>query len=548
MFTASVAFLTLLGLAIRVSNFDQGLFGDELSTYWIVHDHSLGRVLSIVRSNDEITPPLYFILGWLTLKIGAAPEWVRLPSLLAGTATIPMVYLIGVRTIGRASGLVAAAVMALSPFMIYYSDEARAYSLMIALVAASTLALLAAIRTRRTRWWVIYAVCSCAALYSHYTCVFPLAGQALWVLWKQRQALRACALANLGVLIGFAPWIPGFIADNNSPTTKILSFLEPFEWRPVRKALEEWSIGYPYVRVSEVPGNLAWALIAVGVLVALAAGGLRLWRILRTSRAPFATSLRRIPAGAALIVILALSAPVGEAVVSAVGTNLFGARNLNASWPGLSVAIGGVIAAAGVPLSIACAALVLGGYAIGAAKTFGPDVSRPQYAEVANAIEQRWKPGDVVVDGASVVGYIHLTPVSLTGLDVYLPQTHPVVRLGLSNIEGPAFGNPPPPLQTQIQEAYQRAHDHSLFLVTYADPSATPQAASVLREQDLPVQRTEALKRYVELIGGPGLALRGFGRSAGGIASALPRGKQCPDFLRPNAARAHRDHGSRRRR
>jgi Dolichyl-phosphate-mannose-protein mannosyltransferase len=510
--TASVASLTLLGLAIRVANFDQGLFGDEISTYWIVHGRSLGGVLSIVHSNDEITPPLYFILGWLTLKIGGGPEWVRLPSLVAGTATIPLVYFLGARTVGRAAGLIAAAVMALSPFMIYYSDEARAYALMMAFVAGSALALLAATRTGRTRWWVIYAVCACGALYSHYTSVFPLAGQALWVLWKQRQVIRAFALANLGVLIGFAPWIPGFIADNNSPTTKILSFLQPFEWRPVRTALEEWSVGYPYVRTSEVPGNLARVLIAAGLLVALAAGGLRLWRILRTSRLPLASSLRRIPAGAALIAILALSAPVGEAIFSALGTNLLGARNLNASWPGLSVALGGIIAAAGVPLSIACAALVVGGYAIGAVKASGPDVSRPQYAQVATAIEQRWKPGDVVVDGASVVGYIHLTPVTLTGLDLYLPQTHPEVKLGISNSDGPSFRNPPPPLPIQIQDALRRARGHSLFLMTYLfDPSVPPEAVSVLRQQDFPGQRADVMRRFVELLGGPGLLLSGSG-------------------------------------
>ncbi len=512
LFAASVAVLTLLGLAIRLSNFDQSLFGDELSTYWIVHGHSLGHVVSIVRSNNEITPPLYFILGWLTLKLGGAPEWVRLPSLVAGTATIPLVYLLGARTVGRAGGLIAAAVMALSPFMIYYSDEARAYALMIAFVTASTLALLAATRTGRTRWWVIYAVCSCAALYSHYTSAFPLAGQALWVLWKQRQAFRAWALANIGVLIGFAPWIPGFIADNNSPTTKLLSALQPFEFRPVRMALEQWSVGYPYVRVSDVPGNVARALIAAGVLVALAAGGLRLWRILRISRVPLAASLRRIPAGAALVAILALSTPVGEAVFSALGTNLLGARNLNASWPGLSVAIGGIVAAVGVPLSLACAALVVGGYAIGAIKASGPDVSRPQYAHVAKAIEQRWKPGDVVVDGASVVGPFHLTPVSLTGLEVYLPRTHPEIGLGLPTSGGPTFGTPPPPLQTQVQDALRRARGHSLFLMTFiSDPSVPARAASILRQQDLPGQRAEAMNRFVELIGGQGLLFSGSG-------------------------------------
>jgi hypothetical protein len=487
-FTASVAGLTLLGLAIRVANFDQTLFGDELSTYWIVHDRSLGDVLSIVHSNDEITPPLYFILGWLTLKVGGAAEWVRLPSLVAGTVTIPLVYLLGARTVGKPAGLVGAAVMALSPFMIYYSDEARAYALMIALVTGSALALQAAIRTGRTRWWVVYAVCSCGALLSHYTSVFPLAGQALWVLWKQRQALYAYALANVGVLIGFSPWISGFIADENSPTTKILSALQPFAFAPVRQALELWSVGYPYLPLSNLPGKVGWTLIAAGVIVALAAGCLRLWRILRTRDVPLLSSLRRIPAGAALVAILALATPVGEALFSAVGTNLLGARNLNASWPGLAVAIGGIVAAAGVPLSLACAALVVGGYGIGAIKTLGSDASRPDYAGVAHAIEQSWKPGDVVVDGGSVIGgrrgTFHLTPVPLTGLDTHLPPTYPKIRLGLPISEDPfSPGDPMPSLQDQAREASRRARSHSIFLIALVPgASRSGQAASILRQ------------------------------------------------------------------
>ena len=62
--------MTVLGFALRLATFDQSLYADELSTYWIVHDRSLGDVVSSVRSNDEISPPLYFVLAWLTLEIG----------------------------------------------------------------------------------------------------------------------------------------------------------------------------------------------------------------------------------------------------------------------------------------------------------------------------------------------------------------------------------------------------------------------------------------------------------------------------------------------
>jgi hypothetical protein len=298
---AAVAGLTLLGLAIRLANLDQSLFADELSTTWIVDGHSLGDVVSSVRSDDEITPPLYFILAWLSLQVGSGLEWLRVPSLIAGTATIPLVYLLGMRTVSRAAGLVGAAVTALSPFMIYYSTEARSYALMIALLTASTLALLAALRGGRARWWGVYALCACGALYSHYTSVFPLAAQFAWVLWAHRDAIRALLLANLGVLIGFAPWIPGFIADTDSPTTEILSLLQPFTAGEVGLAVEQWAVGYHDVELDTMPGNVAFALIAAGLLIGAAAGALRASRWLRRSDMPLSTALRRVPPSIVLV-------------------------------------------------------------------------------------------------------------------------------------------------------------------------------------------------------------------------------------------------------
>jgi 4-amino-4-deoxy-L-arabinose transferase-like glycosyltransferase len=472
-----VAGLTLLGLAIRVAEFDQSLLGDELSTYWILHGHSLGDVLSSVRSNDEITPPLYFILGWLSLKVGPDPEWVRLPSLVAGTATIPLVYLLGARTVGRGAGLVGAAVMALSPFMIYYSVEARSYALMIALLTASTVALLAAVDSGRARWWIAYAACSCGALLSHYTSVFPLAAQFGWMLWAHREAIRALLLANLGVLVGFAPWIPGFIADNNSPTTKILSALQPFTVGAVRFALENWAVGYPYVRLDTAPGHVAGVLIAVGLLIAIVAATLGAWHRLRRSRMRLGTAVRRIPPRIVLVATLAIATPLGEAIYSAFGTNLLGARNLNASWPGLAVAIGAIVTAAGMPLALASGGLVIAGYGIAAARTLDPDLARIDYADAARTIEARWRPGDVVVDAAP------LTPVPLTGLDVYLPQTHREFRLGLPVSNHPfMIGDPVPPANRLIAEALEAAEGRSVLLVTHSDLSAPAgQASGLLR-------------------------------------------------------------------
>ena len=132
----------LVGATLRLIVAGQSLFADELSTYWVVIEHGFGGMLSTINGDAEITPPLYFIASWLTTRLGVTPELLRAPSLVAGRATIPLIYLVGCRTVGRTAALLAATLTTLSPFAIYYSAEARGYALMIAFVVGLTLAML----------------------------------------------------------------------------------------------------------------------------------------------------------------------------------------------------------------------------------------------------------------------------------------------------------------------------------------------------------------------------------------------------------------------
>ena len=291
---------------------DQSLFADELSTYWISATHSLGGVISLMYGTDkiphaEITPPLYFVASWFTTQFGHSPELLRLPSLVAGALTLPVVYLLGLRTVGRPAALLATAVTALSPFMIYYSAEARSYSVMMFFVATSTLAMLLAVDTRRTRWWVLYAVCSCAAIYTHYTCGFVLLVQFVWLVWAHPDLRRAVVLANLGVIVGLLPWATGLINDFHSPTTQILSALSPFTFDYMRLSFEHWALGFPYVNaggLGALPGTVAMVLLGLAAVVAVIGAatqldGLRAW-------------IGRLDRRILLIFALALAAPVGE--------------------------------------------------------------------------------------------------------------------------------------------------------------------------------------------------------------------------------------------
>jgi hypothetical protein len=462
----AVAVVTAVGLAIRLVLVRQSLFADELATYWDVANRGLGGVVSTVHSDAEITPPLYFVVAWLTTRVHLAPELFRAPSLVAGTAGIPIAYLLGRRTVGRPAAVVAAGLVALSPFMILYSTEARGYSLAMTLVMLSGLAMLKAVDGGRVRWWVLYGVCSCGAVYTHYTAAFVLAAQLGWLLWAEPRARRAALLANAGAAVAFLPWVSGFVNDLNSPTTAILSALEPFTLEDVRISLEHWSVGYPYAipttTVGALPGNFALVLLGLGLAGAVTS--VVRSRLRRLPRYPPGPGRGRL----ALVALLALAAPLGEAAVSTVSTNLFGTRNLAVSWPGLALGIAAILFAAGRRVRYVAVTLVLVSFAIAAAKMLEARFGRPDEQAVARFIEHRATPGDVVIDGVVVSpGPINALEVSLRGPTRLFRAGQPEER------DHPfGFGDRVPPIPDVAHRAAAAARGRRIFLVSHESRTA----------------------------------------------------------------------------
>jgi Dolichyl-phosphate-mannose-protein mannosyltransferase len=465
----TVVALTAIGAAIRVAVAHQSVFADELSTYWISATHGLGGVLSLLYgtgriAHAEITPPLSFVLSWLSTRLGSTPELLRTPALLAGTATIPLVYALGLRTVGRRAALVAAALTAFSPFMIYYSAEARAYGLMMFFVVCATLAMLLAIDSGRGRWWVVYAGSSAAAFYTHYTCLFVLAAALLWALWAHPESRRRLLLANLGAALLVVPWIPGLINDLTSPTVKILSALSPFTAHDVRLDIEHWAIGFPYTvagRLPDLPGVPALLLLACAALMAAVAPAARALAGGREAACAIRASARSLLESRILLVLaLLLATSVAEAVVSALGNHIFGVRDLAASWPYLALAAGAALAGAGERLGVLAAVLAIVAFALGASKLSESRFQRPNFQAAADYVAAHAGSHDVVLDATP-------TPGPLTGLDVTLHRRLPVFRaLEPAERDHPfGFSDPSVPLRTGVSRAVAAADGARVFLV-----------------------------------------------------------------------------------
>ena len=129
--------ILLLALGLRLYRLDgQSLWYDEGTSVVLA-----GRdVAAIVQgAAADIHPPLYYVLlhFWARL-FGSSEVAVRLLSAIAGLGVVGAVYLLGRRLFDQQVALVAALLAALSPFLVYYSQEARMYILAALLGAVST--------------------------------------------------------------------------------------------------------------------------------------------------------------------------------------------------------------------------------------------------------------------------------------------------------------------------------------------------------------------------------------------------------------------------
>ncbi|MFL7792300.1 MAG: glycosyltransferase family 39 protein, partial [Anaerolineae bacterium] len=261
-----LSFLAIIALGAFLRFYQIGATGlwiDEAFSIWMGRQ-PVGQMLDwLVRIDQH--PPLYYLMLRLWMRLGDGEAVVRALSALCSTLTIPVIYLLGRRLADRGVGLLAALILAVSPFHVYFAQEARMYALLalnasLALYAlvrlltdprAATLALGRQLAGFWREWWtthcrpplrtietdlawLAYAVFTAATLLTHNTAVFfPLATN-LFILGSLtiRRALPPSSsrpfvslslhlpplcnwlLAQAGVLLLWSPWLPDFISQS----------------------------------------------------------------------------------------------------------------------------------------------------------------------------------------------------------------------------------------------------------------------------------------------------------------------------------------------
>jgi hypothetical protein len=364
--------LTALAGALRFATLgQQSLWEDETVTYWLL-EGGLGHVLHQLP-HTESTPPLFFVLeSGAGALLGRSELALRAISALAGTATVPLVFAIGRRTVSARAGLVAAALVAVSPDLVWYSQEARAYALMVALVAATLylLALATDVREperRRDRALLGWGACAALALATHYFAIFVVAPQALWLVARAgptRRVLGACALpAAAGAAL-----LPLALAQHASGGAGYLADIQLAQ--RLGQLPTEWSAGPP----APVSYAAAYALAGAGALVALA---------LLLTRAD--ARERRVAAWMAALLAAGLAGPL---LAEAFGLRILDERNAMALLLALILLLACGLGARRAPRlgTLAAALLCLGLGGVDAWRWLDADVQRENWRRAARAL------------------------------------------------------------------------------------------------------------------------------------------------------------------
>lgn len=284
-----------MGLALRLQGFARSLWFDELWSTRV----KLGDAMELARQAwRDIHPPFYSVLMFLWIHLfGDGERSVRLVPLAAGLAAIVLTFVLASRWLSRPAALTAAALLTCSPVHIWYSQEARPYSLSIALL------LLAALTTEwlrdqpgRSAWRWLHAAALGFAMGSHFfvaPIALGLAAAAAWTKHPDRRWLVKMTMVFAAIWLVYAALR---IATGTLEVGR--DYLRPFTPH------EAWLLFFNWFALGSVVSGRAQ------VLLQIAAAGLFVWGWLRlapTARATVAAMLFAIPATLLLAMLVGRS-------------------------------------------------------------------------------------------------------------------------------------------------------------------------------------------------------------------------------------------------
>lgn len=278
----ALAALTVLGLTLRLVHLGRfEMWVDEAATWWFAR--LVWTEGASLLASAEPTPPVYYAFIGLWMRLFGEAEWIlRLPSALAGAATIPLLYDLGRRLFSGRVGWMAAVLLTVHPLHVFYSREARVYALLLCLTCALFLTLWRALERETWGSWSLFGGCLVAICSLHVSGFFLGITIGLQILvlgrsWRGRwRGLLVAALAGM-TLVPYVGWaLPQLEGSGAAWSVENMYRALPEEGR-LGRSLEMQLIGadyFVYLRQMDRPPTPVvlrwWALLSSLVLLILA--------------------------------------------------------------------------------------------------------------------------------------------------------------------------------------------------------------------------------------------------------------------------------------
>jgi hypothetical protein len=266
-------------------------------------------------------------------------------------------------------GLVAAALAALNPVLVWYSQEARVYSLLV-LVSGVSFLLFVKLLTGdpRRRTLVLWAVVSALALATHYFAAFLVAIEAAWLLATAANR-RPIAVACAGLAVVELAHLPLLLHQRSLDLADFIDDI-PLGYR-IARTPKQFLVGF------DAPGEVVAAIVA-GVLVALA-----FWLVwTRGDDRERRAALVGLVVGGTILVTTTL--------LALLGVDYLDTRNVLVAWPPLALAVAaglGARRAGRTGLAAAATLVVLGGFTVVLVATES-ELQRDDWRGVARAVDE----------------------------------------------------------------------------------------------------------------------------------------------------------------
>ncbi len=197
---------------------------DESQSIWQT-SHSLEGTLKVVA--QDVHMPLYHvILHYWIVMFGNDIELIRMLSFIFFLLCLPFIYLLArMATLSRKWSLFVVALFTLSPFVNWYANEARMYTL-LAFMSIANQYFFARIMQGKKNSWPWYALTAVIGAYSHYFFFFNLITQAIFYFMNARKFPKKTFIKLVGVALliiaAISPWIWYFISQGAASNTRPL--------------------------------------------------------------------------------------------------------------------------------------------------------------------------------------------------------------------------------------------------------------------------------------------------------------------------------------